>query len=693
MKQIIKHIIIIAALLFTVTASWADGTVNIITPDNGTITSAIEGSIVTLTATPDDGYYITAENITVEKTIDGSKASSRRHAPGVSDLITVTATDANADPSGVTTYTFTIPEGYDAEVSAEFQQRSSIAEATITLANETIIYNGEEQKPAIQSVILNDTELSSDDYTVGYSNNTNAGTATITLTGARKYTGTATKEFEISKATATISFKEDSHTIRKDSIFTAPTAVTSPADLSVDYTSSDTEVVKVNQKTGETTIVGLGSTTITATISNDNYEETSASYTLNIVDNKNYLITIDVLDKIYRITDENKNDVLSDADESASKAPSVMYDDKTNVLILTNAKMIKIISNRTDSLKIYLIGHSVSPGISSTNSNCKLIFTTSDITPGSLYLNNTTGEEITGFSDIKYEYGLKYEEYEQTKSGKILVPIEPIIKKTTEEPPTNTLIEAEVKILEGSQVEQNSFIQVIDNNFQWTYDTKSESGPDPSDNSFIINVQSNVNNVKELLKNDITTKEFAEKVCGVSFILPPGEISLNLNAVCYGGARPFLGVTNVEPVEIKPDLDYTILVKEKSNAVIFSSIPSSTPSNHRIGRKTTAGIGVCNITLDIKSLASNNSPSAQASNYPTSTLPKEIQSAENTSGSDITPENTIEVTAPTGIKKAETIVIDLTKDSEPVYDLQGRRVTYPFNPGVYISQGKKVVIK
>lgn len=62
---------------------------------------------------------------------------------------------------------------------------------------EPIIYNGEEKKPSIQ-VTIGSLTLTRLDYTVTYSNNINAGTALVTVTGKGGYTGTKSASFSIS---------------------------------------------------------------------------------------------------------------------------------------------------------------------------------------------------------------------------------------------------------------------------------------------------------------------------------------------------------------------------------------------------------------------------------------------------------------------------------------------------------------
>lgn len=123
MTDLMRKMVLQAFLLLASSAMWADGEVRIIQTGQGEMTSAIEGNICTLTATPAYGYSITAENITVVKTLLGDEAGAPRHAPVIAEPIALTATNPDADPCGVTTYTFQMPEKpFDVEVTANFQQ-------------------------------------------------------------------------------------------------------------------------------------------------------------------------------------------------------------------------------------------------------------------------------------------------------------------------------------------------------------------------------------------------------------------------------------------------------------------------------------------------------------------------------------------------------------------------------------------
>ena len=100
---------------------------------------------------------------------------------------TVTVT-GNANFTGTLTQTYTITQ-------------ESIKDATVIIGG-TYTYDGTAQTPQANNVTVKLGEkqlISGTDYTFNAKDNTNAGTATITITGQGNYTGTATKTFKISK--------------------------------------------------------------------------------------------------------------------------------------------------------------------------------------------------------------------------------------------------------------------------------------------------------------------------------------------------------------------------------------------------------------------------------------------------------------------------------------------------------------
>ncbi len=81
---------------------------------------------------------------------------------------------------------------------------ADLADAVITLDATEFTYNGSEIKPTVIVTIGGKTLTEGKDYTLTFANNVNAGTATVTVTGAGDYTGEATKVFTIVKADNTV---------------------------------------------------------------------------------------------------------------------------------------------------------------------------------------------------------------------------------------------------------------------------------------------------------------------------------------------------------------------------------------------------------------------------------------------------------------------------------------------------------
>ena len=82
----------------------------------------------------------------------------------------------------------------------------SIADCTVTIPYSSYTSRGRGIKPTV-TVKYGSTKLvKGTDYTVSYSNNTNVGTAVITVKGKGKYAGTATKKFTVKPLNVTSSY-------------------------------------------------------------------------------------------------------------------------------------------------------------------------------------------------------------------------------------------------------------------------------------------------------------------------------------------------------------------------------------------------------------------------------------------------------------------------------------------------------
>ena len=171
---------------------------------------------------------------------------------------------------------------YTGTVSKTFTiNAASLAGATVTgIANRIYTGTAQTQSPTVE--LGEKTLASGTDYTLSYANNTNAGSATVTITGKNNYTGTITKTFTIAKAAPSLKFASTSLSKKTgDAAFT--NALTKTTDGAVTFKSSNTAVATVNSASGKVTIKGAGTATITATAAEGtNYKSGSASYTLTV---------------------------------------------------------------------------------------------------------------------------------------------------------------------------------------------------------------------------------------------------------------------------------------------------------------------------------------------------------------------------------------------------------------------------
>ena len=147
------------------------------------------------------------------------------------------------------------------EKTFEIVQRS-IANCQVELSAENYYFNGKRFKPTVK-VFCNGTEMYSGNYTVTYSNNLSAGTATITLTGKKNLKGTVTKTFKINPrniANCTVVLTKNSANKYQPTVVVK---IGSNAVYSGNYTVKYT--TSADKKTVKVTITGKGNLAGTTT--------------------------------------------------------------------------------------------------------------------------------------------------------------------------------------------------------------------------------------------------------------------------------------------------------------------------------------------------------------------------------------------------------------------------------------------
>jgi|GEM_PF-2666147 len=144
--------------------------------------------------------------------------------------------------SSESTYTHTLLS--DITIDAVYGTTIDIGGSTVTASAEDSTYDGTAKTPLptltwTDSVTNEEVTLTEGtDYTItSYADNTNAGTATITVTGMGKFTGTREITFEIAKATQTLTIALD----KLDDGKVYFTLTTNDTDENVAYTAEVTE--------------------------------------------------------------------------------------------------------------------------------------------------------------------------------------------------------------------------------------------------------------------------------------------------------------------------------------------------------------------------------------------------------------------------------------------------------------------
>jgi hypothetical protein len=156
--------------------------------------------------------------------------------------------------------------------SVSDKEIASVKEALgLFLLSETEIYvsdctyDGTAQQPNVK--VYNNGNLFEEgkDYTLTYSNNTNVGTATVTVTFVGNYTGTVTQEFYIYKANQELIANMASTTLD----YGQKSQIVALGEGKITYSSSNENVATVNDR-GVVTAVSEGYTVITINASGGN---------------------------------------------------------------------------------------------------------------------------------------------------------------------------------------------------------------------------------------------------------------------------------------------------------------------------------------------------------------------------------------------------------------------------------------
>lgn len=124
-------------------------------------------------------------------------------------------------------------------------------------------YNGKAQIQTPIVVFGSYTLKEGSDYTLSYSNNTNAGTAKVIITGAGQFTGSVTRSFKINKAANPLEVKAKTATVKYSKVkkktqklaASKVLNITKKGQGTVTYTKvSGDKKITISKKTGKVTV-------------------------------------------------------------------------------------------------------------------------------------------------------------------------------------------------------------------------------------------------------------------------------------------------------------------------------------------------------------------------------------------------------------------------------------------------------
>ena len=487
----------------------------------------------------------------------------------------------------------------------------------------------------------------------------------------------------IAKADATVAFASKTASGKIGEAFTAPKVTTSPADLTLSYTSSNTKVATVDASTGAVTLVSAGETTITALFAgNDNYNAANDSYTLTVAkaDAVNSdlsfasatatatygdaTVTSPTLNNPHQLpltwSSSNKDVATVNASGvvtivgagetviSAAFAGNDTYGANTISYTLTVNKYQPKITFASTSVTVKLGDDFTPPKVTTDPKELEFVYTSSDenvskvdASSGEVVIvgSGTTRITATFNATRNYHYASSYYDLTVENNDYLLDPIEE---------DKDYKMEAKYFINDdGTEVDLSN---VIINDILFTLENQNSpegDGFDPDLDCIVLNTVVAASAVNSLVEKGLLpgTDEYAEEFTGLTFLMPAGEGEIIVTSQELNGVYLMVKVGKEKPVAISmPEMgDYSIPYKSNAKTYVYLW-NGGTNANGTRGKKSMTDARVRRVSY--KSAASD----------------------------------------------IQQVIGELT-DDERWYNLNGLRITRPTKKGVYIHGSRKVVIK
>ena len=627
---------------------------------------------------------------------DGSAHAPTATATGLfgNDACTVTVEGAKTDAGSNYIATASVLSNTNYKLPTDNTTTFSIAKAassvtTAPTAN-TLTYTGSAQALVTAGAASGGTmQYSLDNQTFAETvpTGTNVGSYTVYY----KVVGDANHEnaeggqvvVAIAKADATVAFASKTASGKIGEAFTAPKVTTSPADLTLSYTSSNTKVATVDASTGAVTLVSAGETTITASFAgNDNYNAANDSYTLTVAkaDAVNSdlsfasatatatygdaTVTSPTLNNPHQLplTWSSSNEGVATVNTSgvvtivgagetvvsAAFAGNDTYGANTISYTLTVNKFQPKITFASTSVTAKVGEGFTPPKVTTDPKDLEFVYTSSDenvakvdASSGEVVIvgSGTTRITATFNATRNYHYASSYYDLTVEDNDYLLDPIEE---------DKDYKMEAKYFINDdGTEVDLSN---VIINDILFTLKNQNSpegDGFDPDLDCIVLNTVVAASAVNSLVEKGLLpgTDEYAEGFTGLTFLMPAGEGEIIVTSQELNGVYLMVKVGKEKPVAISmPEMgDYSIPYKSNAKTYVYLW-NGGTNANGTRGKKSMTDARVRRVSY--KSAASD----------------------------------------------IQQVIGELT-DDERWYNLNGLRINRPTKKGVYIHGNRKVVIK
>ncbi len=471
-----------------------------------------------------------------------------------------------------------------------------------------------------------------------------AGTVTITCTfpgNMQNNSCSASYTLTIAKGTPTLSFGEatqmPTYEATYGQAFTAPT-LTKPEDVSPTFASSNTAVATVDAATGAVTIVSAGTTTITASFAgNDNYNAaTDASYTLNV---KPSAPTLSLASGAYYVGQE------------LTVTPTITGEGISTTLTVGETQVSSpysfgTVGSYTSSAKtIYNAG---APTLESDEVTATYVINNKPTFTATIG-NNPYNEEDPASGNVSVSLAVS-----ELQANCVLMYYLGSDKSKA------VSYTAQFALSETSTV--NAFIRYTNPN------TQEESDTEPVSKTFIVKLNLALGFGEDISYKTFYLEEYSLKV-------PTGLKAYLITGV--SGQNVTTQETDIIPKEVP------VLLEKTGTTESFTAETYSGTLGDYSGNKLKK--------------ASSDGEEADGNNYYVLYKNEFVKATGTINGACYLDLNGV---APTrgmygigndGSTAIEGIDVEATKDEE-WYDLQGRRIQKPTKAGIYIVNGKKVII-